>query len=203
MWLITKKILNAIDLMVGHTVSFFMSLFIIFVTVLLWFVSLYFLFYLPFDGNLSLNELDNLELLGFFLFIVVLRRFFVRSGSVGESFSEIVTRYVVISAGAAAFYLTVSCLILVLISKKEQLSVSDFQKDDIYLVFFVVYLVALYALTPLPKLAWISKDAKNSDSVDGQEAEPAPEAPIEEKTDFFTDSTGNTRADSMNTDNKQ
>lgn len=203
MWLITKKILNVIDLMVGHTVSFFMSLFIIFVTVLLWFVSLYFLFYLPFDGNLSLNELDNLELLGFFLFIVVLRRFFVRSGSVDKSFSEIVTSYVVISAGAAAFFLTVSCLILVLISKKEQLSVSDFQKDDIYLVFFVVYLVALYALTPLPKIAWISQDAKKSDSVDHQVAEPAPEAPIEEKTDFFTDRTGNTRADSMNTDNKQ
>ncbi len=203
MWLITKKILNAIDLMVGHTVSFFMSLFIIFVTVLLCLVSLYFLFYLPFDGNLSLNELDNLELLGFFLFVIVLRRFFVRSGSVGESFSEIVTRYVVISAGAAAFFLTVSCLLLVLASKKEQLSVSDFQKDDIYLVFFVVYLVALYALTPLPKLGWIPKDAKKHDSAKVQETEPATADSTEDKTDFFTDSTGNTRADSIYADNKK
>lgn len=203
MWLITKKILNVIDLMVGHTVSFFMSLFIIFFTVLLCFVSFYFFFYMPFDGNLSFSELDNLELLGFFLFIVVLRRFFVRSGSVGESFSEIVTRYVVISAGAAAFFLTVSCLLLVFASKKEQLGVSDFQKDDLYLVFFVVYLVAIYALTPLPKIAWILRDDKKHNSVEIQETEPASEAPIEEKTDFFTDSTGNTRADSMNADNKQ
>lgn len=189
--------------MVGHTASFFMSLFIIFVTVLLWFVSLYFLFYLPFDGNLSLNELDNLELLGFFLFVVVLRRFFVRSGSVGESFSEIVTRYVVISAGAAAFFLTVSCLLLVLVSKKEQLSVSDFQKDDIYLVFFVVYLVALYALTPLPKIAWIQaiKDDYNAEMKKVEEKEKLKAA--EDQVDFFTDSEGNTRAESMNTDNKQ
>lgn len=203
MWAISKKILNLIDLMVGHTVSFFMSLFIIFVTVLLWFVSLYFLFYLPFDGSLSLNELDNLELLGFFLFVIVLRRFFVRSGSVGESFSEIVTRYFVISAGAAAFYLTVACLLLVFDFKKEQLSVSDFQKDDFYLVFYIVYLVALYALTPLPKIAWVSRDDKKHDSAKVQETEPASEDSVEEKADFFTDSTGNTRADSMNTDNKQ
>lgn len=203
MWLITKKILNVIDLMVGHTVFFVMSLFICFFTVILCFVSFYFFFYLPFDGNLSLNELDNLELLGFFLFVIVLRRFFVRSGSVDKSFSEIVTSYVVISAGAAAFFLTVSCLLLVLASKKEQLSVSDFQKDDIYLVFFVVYLVALYALTPLPKLGLMSKDVKKPDPVDDQEAEPASKDPTENKADFFTDSTGNTRAESMNTDNKQ
>lgn len=203
MWAICKKILNVIDLIVGHTVSFFMSLFIIVVTVLLWFVGLYFLFYLPFDGNLSLNELDNLELLSFFLFVVVLRRFFVRSGAVGESFREIVTRYVVISAGTAAFYLTVSCLLLVFVSKKEQLGVSDFQKDDFYLFFFIVYLVALYALTPLPKIAWIQaiKDDYNAEMKKVEEKEKLKAA--EEQVDFFTDSEGNTRADSMNADNKQ
>lgn len=203
MWLITKKILNVIDLMVGHTVSFFMSLLIIFFTVLLCFVSLYFLFYLPFDESLSLNELDNLELLGFFLFIVVLRRFFVRSGSVDKSFSEIVTSYVVISAGAAAFFLTVSCLLLVLASKKEQLSVSDFQKDDIYLVFFVVYLVALYALTPLPKIGVIQafKDDFKAEMKKAEEKEKL--KPTVKQADFFTDSAGNTRAESMNADNKQ
>lgn len=203
MWLIIKNILNVIDLIIGNIASFFMSLFICFFTVLLCFVSFYFLFYLPFDGNISLNELDNLELLGFFLFVIVLRRFFVRSGSVGESFSEIVTRYVVISAGAAAFYLTVSCLLLIFVSKKEQLGVSDFQKNDFYLVFFIVYLVALYALTPLPKIAWIQaiKDDYNAEMKKAEEEEKLKAA--EEQVDFFTDSAGNTRADSMNADNKQ
>ncbi|WP_175404907.1 hypothetical protein [Marinomonas sp. FW-1] len=147
-----------------------------------------------------MNELDNLELLGFFLFIVVLRRFFVRSGSVGESFSEIVTRYVVISAGAAAFYLTVSCLFLVFFFKKEQLGVSDYQENDFYLIFFVVYLVALYALTPLPKIEWIQaiKDDYNAEMKKAEEKEKLKSA--EEQVDFFTDSEGNTHTDSMNTD---
>jgi hypothetical protein len=200
MWLISKKILNVIDLIVGHLASFVMSLFIGFFTVLLCFVSFYFLFYMPFDGNLSLNELDNLELLGFFLFIAVLRRFFVRSGSIGKSFSEIVTSYVVISAGAAAFYLTVSCLLLVFVSKKEQIGVSDFQEDDFYLIFFVVYLIALYALTPLPKIGWIQafKDDFKAEMKKAEEKEKL--KPTVKQADFFTDSEGNTHTDSMNTD---
>lgn len=206
MSLTIKRLLGQFDLFLGYITSVLMHVFLYAFSVVFCVLGVAAFIFGPFETGFSLNELDNLELLGFACFVFVMVRFFKRSKSVGLSVWLRLKRYVFISALVTAFYSTIFAFVLMsLLHSHGELGISDLNanSDFQYFSFCILYLLSLYAFTPLPKLSWMSKDTEKQGSIEKPDAEPASANSTEEKADFFTDSTGNTRADSMNADNKQ
>jgi magnesium-transporting ATPase (P-type) len=204
MSLMFKKMLNGTDLLFGYTMYFLIGICIFAFSLAFCALGLFYFAYMPFEGDFSFNELDNLELLGFLIFIFVTVRFLVRSQSKGESFWAIFTTYVFLLSVTTAFCFAVSCVLLVVfVLKHGQFGISDFQHDVYYFAFFIVHLVVIYALTPLPELNWFSKDSKEDNApVEKQDAEPVSADSTEEKADSTEEKADSTEEKADSTEEK-
>ncbi|MCV2402935.1 hypothetical protein OFY17_08585 [Marinomonas sp. C2222] len=194
MLLSIKRLLGLFDLSLGYLLSWIMRACLYVFTLLFFILCAFFIFYTPFEDSLNISELDNLELLVVVIFIGVSIRFFIRSKMEGLSVWQRIRHYVLVSivANAVSSLIYMSYLITLLYQRGE-FGISDAEAYDDFTFFAssIFYILALYAFTPLPKLSWLSKKKVSNDES---------EAPLQ--ADFFTDSTGNTHADSINKESK-
>lgn len=194
MLLSIKRLLGLFDLSLGYLSAWIMRALLYLFATLLSIFSVLYVFVLPFEDSFSLNELDNLELLVVIAFIGASIRLFVRGKMEGLSVWQRIRHYALVSVVANAFSsLVYMSFLMALLYQRGELGISDAEAYDDFTFFAssIFYILALYAFTPLPKLAWFSKKKASNDELE-----------VPQQADFFTDSTGNTRADSINEDSK-
>jgi hypothetical protein len=159
---------------------------------------------MPFERSFSLSELDNLEILVLASFLFVTVRFFKRNVLEELTFWLCLKRYAFISSFTVILFLALNCVFLmVLLSEKGEIGRSDLFEylDFKYFLFSGVYIFVLYAFSPLPTLAWFQnfKDDVKEDIRKSEGKEKNTQS-TSDQSDFYTDSEGKTKADSVNID---
>ncbi|WP_191602487.1 hypothetical protein [Marinomonas algicola] len=206
MSLTIKNVFTYLDLFFGYLTSALMRVALYGLTALFTLAAVLFVLVIPFDERLDLNELDNLELLVLSAFALVSIRFFKRSQMEGIALWSRIKSYCFISAFLSILCLAIACLVLMaVIADKREISISDLalSLEITYFLFSVIYVFTLYAFAPLPKISWLSSRGNESSKPDTSESSKNKwtEAPKDDV--FYTDSTGSTHTDFMNTGNKQ
>ena len=206
MSLTIKNVFTYLDLFLGYLTSALMRVLLYWLTALFTLAAVLFVLVIPFDKKFDLNELDNLELLVLAAFILVSIRFFKRSQLEGIALWSRIKSYCFISAFLSILCLAIACLVLVaFIVNKREISISDLalSLEITYFLFSIIYVFTLYAFTPLPKISWLSN--KDNESSKPVTAEASKDKWTEASKDdvSYTDSTGSSHTDFMNTDNKQ
>lgn len=195
-----KNVFAYVDLFFGYLTSALMRVILYGLTVIFTLLALLAVLIGPFENRFDLNELDNFEIVIQIVFLLITVRFFKRSKSQGIAFWPRLKSYCFISTFLSIIFLAFTALALMLILDQEgEIGRSDLIKlpDFQYFIFSGVYLLALHAFTPLPKLNLIKKTVKKdkSKNSDANWLET-------DQTNFLTDSSDNTRTDSMNSGNR-
>ena len=194
-----KNILAYADLFLGYLTSVLMRVLLYGLTAIFTLAAILVVLIGPFEGRFDLNELDNLELVVQIVFVLITVRFFKRSKSEGIAFWPCLKSYCFISTFLSILFLAAIALAFLMLLKQEgEIGRSDLYRlpDFKYFLFSGLYLLVLHAFTPLPKLNLIKKTVKKQDSENNDS-----DWLESDHANFFADSAGNTRTNSMDSGN--
>ena len=194
-----KNVFTYVDLFFGYLTSALMRVLLYGLTGVLTLLAILTIMIGPFENRFDLNELDNFEIVIQIVFILITVRFFKRSKSEGIAFWPRLKSYCFISTFLSILSLAFTALALILILEQEgEIGRSDLYglPDFEYFLFSGLYILALHAFTPLPKLNLIKKTVKKQDSENNDS-----DWLESDQANFFADSAGNTRTNSMDSGN--
>ena len=195
MSLTISKILNSIDIFFSKLLNFIFEITLSALCTISTITAITFVLFVPFERNFKFSELDQLESYTVLAFILVTIRFFKRSKLENVFFAGSLKRYFIIATTSVVFYvlLTYPVLLIKLFDNKEiQLKYIKMNMDFIYFTFSSLFIFALYIKAPLPSKEEIKGKLEKKEG----ETDEA----FHEKTDFFTDTKGNTKADAVDID---
>ena len=208
-----KKTLNFIDLFFGYLMSALIHISLYVLSFFICVLGVWDIFTTPFFDeskddvfrfdSYSTMEVDSLEILAMLLFVFVTVRFFKLGKAEGLTRWLCLKSYVFVSAVSLIVPFTVSLYFILIKIFEYGMLYETVVEEDADLLYFgsaIFYILALYAFTALPKLSRLQKiqnqiKARVNTTKDAEGHDFS--APKQEV--FFTDSIGNTEANSANT----